>query len=59
MSQGLYELISTADGVIARIHTRGSAVLATPSINRSTASVSLLCIDSRGARDGNFSSPTR
>ena len=37
MSQGPYELISTADGVVAKIHAQGSAVLATPSINRGTA----------------------
>ena len=37
MSRGPYELISTADGVVAMIHARGSAVLATPSINRGTA----------------------
>jgi malate dehydrogenase (oxaloacetate-decarboxylating) len=32
-----YELIPTADGVVARIHARGSAVLACPTINRGTA----------------------
>ncbi len=37
MVTGPYELISTTDGVVARIHARGSAVLASPSINRGTA----------------------
>lgn len=35
--QGPYELRHTADGVTARIHARGSAVLAAPTINRGTA----------------------
>jgi len=37
MSKPPYELITAADGVIARINARGSAVLASPSINRGTA----------------------
>src|SRR6476620_1720716 len=37
MTQSPYELIPTADGVIARIHSRGSAVLSSPTINRGTA----------------------
>ena len=37
MHQPPYELIATADGVVARIHARGSAVLASPTINRGTA----------------------
>jgi malate dehydrogenase (oxaloacetate-decarboxylating) len=37
MHQPPYELIPTADGVVARIHARGRAVLASPSINRGTA----------------------
>jgi malate dehydrogenase (oxaloacetate-decarboxylating) len=37
MSEGPYELLSGDDGVVARIHTRGSAVLASPAINRGTA----------------------
>ena len=32
-----YELVRSADRVVARIHTRGAAVLATPIINRGTA----------------------
>ena len=32
-----YDLTVTADGVTAHIHARGSAVLASPSINRGTA----------------------
>jgi malate dehydrogenase (oxaloacetate-decarboxylating) len=32
-----YELIATADGVVARIHARGHAVLTNPTINRGTA----------------------
>jgi malate dehydrogenase (oxaloacetate-decarboxylating) len=32
-----YELVSTADGVVARIRVRGNAVLTTPLINRGTA----------------------
>ena len=37
MTQAPYELISTPEGVIARINSRGSAVLSSPSINRGTA----------------------
>jgi malate dehydrogenase (oxaloacetate-decarboxylating) len=37
MPEGTYELIQSADGYIARVHSRGVAVLATPSINRGTA----------------------
>jgi malate dehydrogenase (oxaloacetate-decarboxylating) len=37
MHQLPYELIPTAEGVVARIHARGSAVLASPTINRGTA----------------------
>jgi malate dehydrogenase (oxaloacetate-decarboxylating) len=37
MHQPPYELTPTADGVVARIHARGSAVLASPTINRGTA----------------------
>jgi malate dehydrogenase (oxaloacetate-decarboxylating) len=37
MHQLPYELTATADGVVARIHARGSAVLASPTINRGTA----------------------
>ena len=37
MPEGTYELVQAADGYIARIHSRGSAVLATPTINRGTA----------------------
>jgi malate dehydrogenase (oxaloacetate-decarboxylating) len=37
MHQPPYELIRTVDGVVARIHARGSAVLASPTINRGTA----------------------
>jgi len=32
-----YELIPSPDGMVARIHVRGAAVLATPTINRGTA----------------------
>jgi malate dehydrogenase (oxaloacetate-decarboxylating) len=32
-----YELVSTAEGVVARIGARGSAVLSSPAINRGTA----------------------
>ena len=32
-----YELVHSADGYLARIHARGAAVLATPTINRGTA----------------------
>jgi hypothetical protein len=34
MSQAPYELLPTPKGVVARIHARGSAVLASPTINR-------------------------
>jgi malate dehydrogenase (oxaloacetate-decarboxylating) len=37
MSEAAYELIPGPDGVVARIHARGSAVLASASINRGTA----------------------
>ncbi len=37
MNNGTYELISRPGGVAARIRARGSAVLATPTINRGTA----------------------
>ena len=37
MSHAPYELLPTPDGVTARIHARGSAVLASPTINRGTA----------------------
>ena len=37
MPEGTYELVQAADGYVARIHSRGSAVLATPTINRGTA----------------------
>jgi len=37
MSDGPYELVSTDGGVVAHIHSRGSAVLAAPTINRGTA----------------------
>ena len=37
MTQAPYELLPTPDGVVARIHARGSAVLASPTINRGTA----------------------
>jgi malate dehydrogenase (oxaloacetate-decarboxylating) len=37
MSDPPYELLSTADGVVARINARGSAVLSSPTINRGTA----------------------
>ena len=37
MHQPPYELIPTAEGVVARIRARGSAVLASPTINRGTA----------------------
>ncbi|MGH3513820.1 MAG: NAD-dependent malic enzyme [Pseudonocardiaceae bacterium] len=37
MHQPRYELFSTADGVVARIHARGHAVLTSPTINRGTA----------------------
>jgi malate dehydrogenase (oxaloacetate-decarboxylating) len=37
MAEGPYELVPTAEGIVARIHARGSAVLASPTINRGTA----------------------
>ena len=37
MTKAPYELISTPDGVVARINARGSAVLSSPTINRGTA----------------------
>jgi malate dehydrogenase (oxaloacetate-decarboxylating) len=37
MSEGPYELVHTTDGVVAIIHARGSAILASPAINRGTA----------------------
>lgn len=37
MPQGSYELVQSADGYTARIFSRGTAVLATPTINRGTA----------------------
>ena len=37
MSEGPYELIPSADGYTVRIHARGHAVLASPTINRGTA----------------------
>jgi malate dehydrogenase (oxaloacetate-decarboxylating) len=37
MSEGPYELIRSAEGFTARIHARGHAVLASPTINRGTA----------------------
>ncbi|MGB8997219.1 MAG: NAD-dependent malic enzyme [Pseudonocardiaceae bacterium] len=37
MHQPPYDLIATADGVVARIHARGHAVLTSPTINRGTA----------------------
>jgi malate dehydrogenase (oxaloacetate-decarboxylating) len=37
MTKGPYELISTPEGVVARINVRGSAVLSSPTINRGTA----------------------
>ena len=37
MRQAPYELSPGPDGVVARIHARGSAVLASPTINRGTA----------------------
>jgi malate dehydrogenase (oxaloacetate-decarboxylating) len=32
-----YELVRTAEGIVARIRARGTAVLASPTINRGTA----------------------
>jgi malate dehydrogenase (oxaloacetate-decarboxylating) len=37
MTRPPYELLPTPNGVLARIHARGSAVLASPTINRGTA----------------------
>jgi len=37
MDDRAYDLIPTPGGVVARIHARGSAVLASPTINRGTA----------------------
>jgi malate dehydrogenase (oxaloacetate-decarboxylating) len=37
MSEGPYELVPTPEGIVAIIHARGSAVLASPAINRGTA----------------------
>jgi malate dehydrogenase (oxaloacetate-decarboxylating) len=37
MSEGPYELIPSADGYTVRIHARGPALLASPTINRGTA----------------------
>ncbi len=37
MSQDPYELVPTPDGMVARVYARGSAVLASPTINRGTA----------------------
>jgi len=37
MTEGPYELVRTPEGVTARIHARGHAVLASPTINRGTA----------------------
>src|SRR6478752_4831013 len=37
MSEGPYELIASADAYTVRIHARGHAVLASPTINRGTA----------------------
>jgi malate dehydrogenase (oxaloacetate-decarboxylating) len=37
MPEGTYELIQSADGYTARIHSRGAAVLAAPTVNRGTA----------------------
>jgi malate dehydrogenase (oxaloacetate-decarboxylating) len=37
MSEGPYELVPTPDGIVAIIHARGGAVLASPAINRGTA----------------------
>ena len=37
MPEGAYELVQSTDGYTARIWARGSAVLATPTINRGTA----------------------
>ena len=37
MAEGPYELVHSAEGITARIHARGHAVLASPTINRGTA----------------------
>ena len=37
MSEAAYELVQSTDGYIARVRARGSAVLASPTINRGTA----------------------
>ena len=37
MPEGTYELIQSADGYTARIHSRGAAVLSAPTVNRGTA----------------------
>ncbi len=37
MTEGPYELISTPEGMTARISARGNAVLSSPGINRGTA----------------------
>ena len=37
MTQAPYELLHSPSGVVARIHARGGAVLASPTINRGTA----------------------
>ena len=37
MTEGAYELVPTPGGVLARVAARGSAVLASPAINRGTA----------------------
>jgi len=37
MHEKPYELFSSGEGVVARIHVRGSAVLASPTVNRGTA----------------------
>ena len=37
MSEEPYELIPTPEGIVARVRVRGSAVLASPTINRGTA----------------------
>jgi malate dehydrogenase (oxaloacetate-decarboxylating) len=37
MSEGPYELVPSAEGYTVRIHARGQAVLASPTINRGTA----------------------
>jgi malate dehydrogenase (oxaloacetate-decarboxylating) len=37
MTEGPYELISTPEGMVARVSARGNAVLGSPAINRGTA----------------------